>query len=245
MQKENVRDVKLDIIRIFSLFCVISVHFFLNTGFYDANITGNKMLLMVCIRNFFMICVPMFIILTGYLMNTKKISVKYYKGILKVIVTYILFLIIYIIFRKLYLGDNVGIFDLISNILSYIGLPNAWYVEMYIGLFMLIPFLNLICNNLENKKQFRLLLITLFLLVSVPGILNIYKFNDINWWIKPSLSDSYLKIFPSWWSAIYPILYYFLGAYIYKYKKEIKLKISHSIFLLILVVIINGLFSVV
>lgn len=36
------RDVRLDIVRIFSLFCVIAVHFFLNSGFYEKAVIGKK-----------------------------------------------------------------------------------------------------------------------------------------------------------------------------------------------------------
>lgn len=62
----NKRDIKLDIIRIFSLLCVISVHFLLNSGFYEETVEGKKMLIMCIYRMFFIICVPMFITLTGY-----------------------------------------------------------------------------------------------------------------------------------------------------------------------------------
>ena len=100
MYKGRIRDKRLDIIRIFSLFCVICVHFFLNIKFYDNIVIGKKMFLMTTIRNFFMICVPMFITLTGYLMSDKKINNKYYIGIIKIIVTYILCSIIYLFFSK-------------------------------------------------------------------------------------------------------------------------------------------------
>ena len=83
MEKNKlVRDYRLDIIRIFSLFCVIAVHFFLNSGFYDEIVVEKRMYIMSIFRSFFIICVPMFIMLTGYLVNGKTLSKKYYKGII-------------------------------------------------------------------------------------------------------------------------------------------------------------------
>ena len=57
-----------DIIRIFAFFCVVSVHFFLNSKFYDYPTEGKTMLVMTICRSFFMICVPLFLLLSGYLL---------------------------------------------------------------------------------------------------------------------------------------------------------------------------------
>lgn len=243
MGKEKVRDLRLDLIRIFSLFCVICVHFFLNTGYYNNVVIGKRMAFMTIIRSFFMICVPMFITLTGYLMCNKKLSCRYYKGIIKIIVTYVLCSIVYLFFLKYYSKESISFSMLVVNILSYRGVPNAWYVEMYIGLFIFIPFLNMICNSIEEKKHFKLLLFTLLFLISFPGLLNIYKFDSISWWHQPSIDDGYVKIFPAWWTGFYPLLYYFAGAYIRKYSSELNIKLLPSLFFLSLVVLINGVFS--
>ena len=44
------RDVRLDIVRIFSLFSVIAVHFFLNSGFYEKDVIGKSMLISSIIK---------------------------------------------------------------------------------------------------------------------------------------------------------------------------------------------------
>ena len=68
------RSSALDITRIVALFTVISVHFFLNNGFYSEPMFGKRMLVMTVMRSAFMICVPLFIMLTGYLMSRKSLS---------------------------------------------------------------------------------------------------------------------------------------------------------------------------
>lgn len=238
---EKKRDERLDIIRIFALICVISVHFFLNSGFYDENVYGEKMLVMCILRSFFIICVPMFITLTGYLMNKKQLNLKYYKGIVKILVIYFMCSLIYAIFQKFYLKENVDIIIFLENLLSFKGTRYSWYIEMYIGLFLLIPFLNLIFNNLKDKKQAKCLLFTLIFIIGIPCILNIFNFDSADWWQNPSMSNKYTKLVPSWWTSIYPIFYYFLGAYLSKY--EIKLNTKWNLILLITILILDGGFN--
>lgn len=87
MQK---RSAAADIIRCVAFFFVVSVHFFLNNGFYSQAVVGNRMFVMTIMRSLFVICVPLFITLSGYLLRKKELSVKYYTRISKIIVTYIL-----------------------------------------------------------------------------------------------------------------------------------------------------------
>lgn len=241
MEKIKKRNSILDIIRIFSFFCVVGVHFFLNSGFYTEIVEGKTMALMCIIRSLFIICVPMFITLTGYLMNRKELSKKYYKGITKTLIIYFLCSIVYSIFTKFYLKEEISISIFFKRLLAFKGTKYSWYIEMYIGLFCIIPFLNLIINNLKNEKQTKILLLTLIILVGLPGILNIYNFESIEWWMRPSISNEYIKIFPSWWTGIYPIFYYFLGAYLYKYK--INLGKKSNLILLCISIILDGLFN--
>lgn len=174
-------------------------------------------------------------------MNKKEISKKYYKGIVKTLVIYLFCSILYSFFVKYYLKDemNIGIF--LKNILSFSGTKYSWYIEMYIGLFLIIPFLNLIFNNLKNQKQAKLLLMTLILLIGLPASINIFKFDSFEWWMQPSVNSEYFRIIPQWWMGTYPIFYYFLGAYLRKY--EIKISTKLNVILLIILVILDGVFN--
>ena len=197
------RDSSLDIIRIVAFISVISVHFFLNNGFYNQLVTGERMYVMVLIRSFFMDCVPLFIMLTGYLMNKKKLTSSYYYGIIKTIIVYILSSIACLLYASL--SAPVTIREAIIKILRFEGAPYSWYIEMYLGLFLIIPFLNIVYHGLTNKKQKQILLITMIVVTSLPNIINI-KF----------------KILPTWWNHMYPITYYFIGAYLSEYRPKIK-----------------------
>ena len=70
------RDIGPDITRIVAYFSVLGVHFFLNSGFYETPVMGRRMFVMVIMRTFFMICVPLFMILSGYLYSERKIAIQ-------------------------------------------------------------------------------------------------------------------------------------------------------------------------
>ena len=56
---------------------------------------------------------------------------------------------------------------MIWGVFDYTTANYAWYIEMYIGLFLLIPFLNLAYNNLPSRKSKLVLLVTLIGLTSL------------------------------------------------------------------------------
>ena len=72
----------LDIVRIIATLSVLSVHFFLKTNYYNTPLNSMPMRVQSIIRNFFMICVPLFLLSTGYLMKDKSLNKKYYFGII-------------------------------------------------------------------------------------------------------------------------------------------------------------------
>lgn len=160
------RNINIDLIKCIAAISVISVHFFWNTGYYTEPMLGKRMLFMTFMRTSFMVCVPLFLIITGYLMCGKKLSAKYFYGIVHTIIMYIIISLFCILYRHI-MGQEVSLKDGIKGILDYTAAPYAWYVEMYIGLFVMIPFLNILYHNLENKKAKKLLIFILVCMIVV------------------------------------------------------------------------------
>lgn len=212
MQKERIFG--LDLLRFIAIFFVICVHFFLNTNFYSTIPikNGEVIFSLVALRWLFYICVPLFILLTGYLNCHKEPNKKYYQGLKKILISY-LFISLVTIFIRIFIlkEEQVPIAWLIS-IFNFTGIEYAWYVEMYLGLFLLIPFLNILFKNL-TKKQKIVLTISLILMTSLPSFLNSFTLLDTN-----------LNILPDYWLLIYPLTYYFIGAFIREYQPKISKK---------------------
>lgn len=211
------RDTSLDLIRVFANFSVISVHFFLNNGFYSEIVMGKRMYLMVLLRTFFMICVPLFIVLTGYLMSSKKLTRKYYSGIIKTLFIYVLASVACIFYKNYSLPETYDLKKAILGILDFSAANYSWYIEMYIGLFLLIPFINLIYQGLNNKIQKQILILTLLLLTALPSVVNIFHFTEAEKWGIYISANMYQKIIPAWWTGVYPLCYYFIGCYMKEY----------------------------
>lgn len=214
----------MDVIRCFALLSVISIHFFLNTGFYDEVVSGWLMYCMMSVRTFTKCCVPLFLILSGYLMRTRRPNRKYYSKIVKTVGIYILSSLFCLIYRYVFLDAPVSPLGAVLDTLCYKAAPYSWYVEMYIGLFLIIPFLNVLYNNLGSKKEKQLLLLVFLILTALPSVANIHKAAGPAWWITPSISDEYTQIIPQWWMGIYPITYYFIGCYLSEYPIKIRIR---------------------
>lgn len=241
IKKLQSRNAAMDIIRIVAAFTVLSVHFFLHNGFYSQIVEGVPMYIMVLMRTLFSVCVPLFMILTGYLMCHKTLSRKYYSGISKTLIIFVLATLACMIFKTIHDNEPFTLKAFILGTLDFTGANYSWYIEMYIGLFLLIPFLNLAYNKLKNKRQKQVLVLTLVFLTIIPTVFNIFNFDNPAWWSDPKTSDTFAKLIPSWWMGIYPITYYFTGCYIREY--GIKLKTSSTLVLFLLAILIFGTFN--
>lgn len=241
IKKLQSRNASMDIIRIVAAFTVLSVHFFLHNGFYSQIVEGVPMYIMVLMRTLFSVCVPLFMILTGYLMSHKTLSRKYYSGISKTLIVFVLATLACMIFKTVHDNEPFSLKSFILGTLDFTGANYSWYIEMYIGLFLLVPFLNLAYNKLKNKRQKQVLVLTLVFLTIIPTLFNIFNFDNPAWWSDPKSSDTFAKLVPSWWMGFYPIAYYFTGCYIREY--GIKLKTRSMLVLFLLAILIFGTFN--
>lgn len=193
------RDLNLDLIRSVAVAMVVSVHFFLNCGFYEEPLVGGRMVLAAVVRTALMICVPLFLILTGYLRAGRTWSKGYYRGLGRILLTYVLCSLACLAFRAFYLKEALTALDWVRGIFHFSGAPYGWYVEMFIGLYLLSPFLNAMWGALEEKAKTALLL-TLFALTFLPTLLNLLQHTRF-----------YIRLLPDWWSDLYPVAYYMIG----------------------------------
>ena len=214
----------LDIVRCFAILFVPSVHFFGRTKFYSTPVTGVNMGFQLCLRWLFFICVPLFMLLTGYLQNQKTLSKKFYKGILPVLATYGVAAVGSVFFRIYYLKETLPPVQAIFSIFNFSAESYAWYVEMYLGLFLMIPFLNLAYHSLPSKKAKLVLLATSLFITSGTSLLSSFHIQEIS-----------INLFSDYWQICYPITYYFIGAYIKEFQPKMN-RILNSALLILAVI---------
>lgn len=189
------RELGPDAVRAAAALLVICVHFFLNAGFYELPLLGGTMALSAFLRMLCMTCVPMFLLLSGYLCSSRRRwAPGYLKGLIPFLLTWLLAACACLLFRRFRLGETIGVPTAIMQIINFSAVPYGWYAEMYLGLYLLMPFLNAAWNGSEPGGK-RALTAVLGFLCILPQIVNIRD-----------------KIIPDWWSGIYPLFYYYLGA---------------------------------
>lgn len=221
------RSVGLDLIRVTAILFVIAGHFFLNTNAANTVFSGVWLFPQGMLRTLFMTNVPLFLILTGYLNLNKTVNKKYYKGMIAVAISYVFISIITIIFRIHFLDEHISVVQWILKITDFSAINYAWYVEMWIGLFLLTPFLNILWKNIATRRHKLVLIGTLYLLSALPDMFNRYG----------------VHLVPGYWEATYPLAFYFIGAYVREYQP--KVRYSHLILMILGCCLINPLFNFV
>lgn len=195
-----------DLVRFFAIVFVVFVHAAGELGIYKMEMTRWSTFVFLCFRWLCYCCVPLFMVLTGYFQNKKTISWKFYKGLLPILGSYVFISVLAIGFRIWYWKEENTAFGWLCTILDYSGDWYSWYVEMFIGLFLLIPFLNVLYNNLKNQREKQLLIGILLFLTGLPSLVSTF-----------SLGGQILDILPDYWLDLYPICYYYIGAYLREY----------------------------
>lgn len=206
------RSVGLDVIRVLAIFFVIGGHFFLNTPGLNVVFEGPSLFIQGMAQTLFLINVPLFLLLTGYLNLNKRINRVYYKRMAGVLLSYVFISVVTILFKIYYLGENITFYKGILEISGFTAISYAWYIEMWIGLYLLTPFLNILWKNIDTKKHKLILIATLYLLCAFPDFFNRYG----------------VKLVPGYWELMYPCAFYFIGAYIKDYQPKVKTSILIS-----------------
>ena len=221
------RNINIDIIKVVSLLLVIGVHFFLYTGYYSINYTITNSIFIV-LRNICMACVPLFIIVTGYLNRNKVWSKKYYLNIGRVYLLYSLAMFILTLVDNKYVINTTLFKTALINILNY--KYYGWYITMYVGLMLIAPIINLAFKNLDESTR-KYAVANTVLAISIPVTL-VDLFSNIRYSILA-------HILPNWWYYTWPLMYYTIGVAFSYNKNALKDFFSNSKILFWITLIIS------
>ena len=205
----------LDIIRTLAVLFVMTTHAIAYLGPMEVGIHTPKWTVYLFIRFTAISSVPLFIMLTGYLNRKKQLSLGYFRGILPVLISYIAIAALSVLYTNHIGQTNSTFFWGIRSIFDFSAHGYAWYVEMYIGLFLLVPFLNILFEALGTFKKRMALCIILCFMTNLPAAVESFR-----------ITGASLDIIPEYWEAMYPLSYYFIGSMIGEYQPKIKKTVS-------------------
>ncbi len=195
------RESGVDILRIMALFFVNGVHSFLYNGFYSAPQEGAAIWFGNCLRWLCYGCIGIFLMLTGYLKSRKPLNKDYFKSLIPILLGYLLTCVISFPIRHFLLNDRLSFQGWMEKLFCFGNY--AWYVEMYIGLFLISPVLNLALDQLKTAKSLLWAAAIAICITALPSI------TGSNW-------------IPNYWTSLYPFTYYILGAVIRRLQPRLK-----------------------
>lgn len=197
------REPGIDLLRCVGLLFVVGVHFFLYNGFYYEPQVGLRMWAAASFRWLFFGCNGLYMMLTGYLISTRPLNRSYYRGLVPVLLGYALAAAISIPIRHFAMGDRQTMDVWITRFFGFGGCYYGWYVEMYVGLLLFSPVLNLALGQLKDSRGLLWLAGTMITLTALPSITE-------------------LTLVPDYWVSMYPLTYYVLGAVIRRLQPRIR-----------------------
>ena len=190
-----------DILRVLAIVLVLTTHAITYTGALNQNLFSLVWDVTLAARFTALACVPLFMLLTGYLNCRKQLTRGYFRRLLPIVFSYMGASVLALMARRVS-GQEVTLATGILQVLDFTANGYAWYVKMYMGLFLFIPFLNLLWEQL-NRPRRKLLL----------GILTVLSFG-------PATVQSFtvagrtLSVIPDSWMVGYPLAYYYWGAWV-------------------------------
>lgn len=199
------RNLNLDLIRCVALLMVPCLHGFDHTGLYSSALNTIPGGIMMVGKMLITCSIPLYLLLSGYLCSKKALSARYYLGLIRILGVYLLCGVACLAFEQCSGIAHRSPVEMVSALVNFNCSDYAWYIMMYFGLFLMIPFLNMAYHGLKNQRQ-KLVLVATFLALSV----------------LPSLLNLYFQLYSLWWARLYPLCYYFTGAYLNEYMPRAK-----------------------
>ncbi len=198
----NKRESGLDLLRCLASLFVVIFHSFLYNGYHYEPQTGIFMWISNSFYTLSVSCIGLFLMLTGYLKSRKTDIKSCYRGLIPVLLGYFIVAVISIPIRHFFFNDVQSFTTWCGRLIQFSAVYYGWYVEMFIGLTLLIPFVNLALSQLQSTKSLLTLAAVMLFMTALPGA-------------TPRL------IFPDYWRITYPLTYYILGAIVRRIQPKI------------------------
>lgn len=190
------RDSNFELMRLISMFFIVMYHFIIPTGGNLINTTAgmtNVVIDLICLL--IVVHVNSFVLITGYFQCEKKFSWKKVLSLIGLAWFYKLIIGFIFLITGAY---NFNLTDFVL-LLSPFEFENNWFLTVYISLYLLSPYINVMLDKLNQKNHRKLVLLLIVMFSIIPTITNQHTFSNYGF------------------SIIHFVFIYILGAYLKKY----------------------------
>ena len=203
MKNESVRKSNIELLRIVSMFMILTHYYVVNSGIMEGFGAGSTSINYIFLALFGMwgkTGINIFIMISGYFMCRSKLTVKRY---CKVLFEYFFYLFV-IYFTLLFMGYEVfnvaRINDLLFGVFKYANVSGN-FLGSFFMFYLFIPFINKFIHQLTKAEFRNLILLLLFVFTILSTVFfNIFVFGEIFWFIAIYLIGAYLKLYPPTWA---------------------------------------------
>lgn len=162
VQKTN-RNVGLDILRIFSMLGIVTLHILGHGGVLDfSSIAGGvNYYALSFLKAISYFSVNVFVLISGYFLCQKKFRLEKLIALIFEIVFW--GTICYL--ASIFLGNNsFSVFDFVKSLFAWL-VGVYWFPTVYLALYILSPFINILVRNINKETHGMLLIAVLFVAV--------------------------------------------------------------------------------
>lgn len=186
------RNIGLDLLRIISMIMIMSLHYLGKGGALTSS--GNVSYIAWFLEISCMVAVNLYVLISGYFLVDGKFS---WKKVLKLCIDTWFYSLSFLILELIF-GNGTSIKEILCGVFPIL-LKVYWFVTIYIFMYIMSPYLNILINNMNKIKHFTLCLILiiifscLHLFLPPMGLLNPQGGYGIIWFITLYLIAGYIK----------------------------------------------------
>lgn len=232
------RNISIDLLRILSMIMIVSLHYFGKGGMLNiTNIRHTSNVFAWTCEALFIVAVNCYVLISSYFLVKSEFNLKKFFKLAFEVIFYALFIyLFFVVFRyKDFTFDSF-----IDNIFPVLT-KQYWFITVYLAMYLLSPYLNILINNLsqENHKKLIIILVLIFSIwfSIMPFAENLDKTNgySIVWFITIYLIGGYIRLYKNKEESTnyrYLFAYFFITFVVvfskfilyYLFKKQILLK---------------------
>ena len=207
---ENKRNIQLDTIRIVAAFLVIVNH---TVSLVFESQSQPDAFWFVSVATFFFskVAVPLFLMISGYLLLNRIDDWKYnLKRILRIIIVLAICSFAYSSINNLYPLSNFSMSEILKDALSFYNRQPSralWYLYAYLGILVMLPFLQKLVLQMNRKDFHIFFLISGIFISTLPVLKHYFEQISIEYHFAIPLFHSYIG-------------YLFIGNYFRKFKLD-------------------------